>query len=103
MKTSNYRIVPLRTEVAEAARRAAMSGAPDHAVIIADSPQGYPCRHCLRCAQPSQRVILLPSAAIPPGRPYSGIGPIFVHAEPAARYAATRELPANLRTGRLVR
>jgi len=42
MKTSNYRIVPLRTEVAEAARRAAMSGAPDHAIIIADSPQGYP-------------------------------------------------------------
>src|SRR5713101_1590264 len=64
MKTSNYRVVPLRTEVAEAARRAATSGAPDHAVVIADSPQGYPCRHCLRWVQPGERVILFPFAAI---------------------------------------
>ncbi len=103
MKTSNYRVVPLRTEVAEAARRAATSGAPDHAIIIADSPQGYPCRHCLRWAQPGERVILFPFAAIPPGRPYSEIGPIFVHAEPCARYAATREFPANFRKGRVFR
>ena len=103
MKTSNYRVVPLRTEVAEAARRAAMSGAPDHAIIIADSPQGYPCRHCLRWAQPGERVILFPFAAIPPGRPYSESGPIFVHAEPCERYAATREFPADFRQGRAFR
>jgi hypothetical protein len=103
MKTSNYRVVPLRTEVAEAARRAATSGASDHAIIIADSPQGYPCRHCLRWAQPGERVILFPFAAIPPGRPYSETGPIFVHAEPCERYAATREFPADFRQGRIFR
>src|SRR6266571_6854557 len=103
MKTSNYRVVPLRTEVAKAARSAATSGAPDHAIIVVDSAQGYPCRHCLRWAQPGERVILFPFAAIPAGRPYSEIGPIFVHAEPCARYAATREFPADFREGRVFR
>lgn len=103
MKTPNFRIVPLDTEVAEAARRAAASGAPDHAVITADSPTGYPCRHCLQWAQPGERVILFPYASIPPGRPYSESGPIFVHAEPCQRYGATQEFPADFRKGRVFR
>ena len=56
MKTSNFRIVPLRTEIAEGARRAAGKGAPDHRVVTADSPRGYPCRHCLRWAKPGDRI-----------------------------------------------
>jgi uncharacterized protein DUF1203 len=103
MKTSNFRIVPLSTEVAEAARRAANSSAADHAVVIADSPNGYPCRHCLRWAQPGERMILFPFAAIGPGHPYSESGPIFVHAEPCERYSATTEFPAEFRKGRVIR
>jgi hypothetical protein len=103
MKTLNFRVVPLNTEVAEGARRAAESGAPDHAIITADSPQGFPCRHCLRWAQPGERVILFPFAAIPPGRPYSETGPIFVHVEPCERYPATREFPADFRQSRIFR
>jgi len=103
MKTSNFRIVPLATEIAEAARRAAANGVPDHAVITVDSPRGYPCRHCLRWARPSERVILFSFAAIPPGRPYSESGPIFVHAEPCERYAATHEFPHDFRQGRVLR
>src|SRR5260370_27201108 len=71
MKTSKFRITPLLTEVAEAARRSAANGAPDHAAVVADSPRGFPCRHCLRFAQPGERMILFPYAAIPSGRPYS--------------------------------
>jgi uncharacterized protein DUF1203 len=85
------------------ARRAARAGAADHAVITADSPTGYPCRHCLRFAQLGERVILFPYAAIPPDRPYSESGPIFVHAEPCERYAATREFPSEFRRGRVMR
>src|SRR5437667_6322383 len=103
MKTSKFRIVPLATEVANAARRAAEAGAADHAVITADSPTGFPCRHCLRFARSGERVILFPYAAIPPDHPYSESGPIFVHAEACQRYAATREFPADLRKGRAVR
>jgi Protein of unknown function (DUF1203) len=103
MKTSTFRIVPLSTEVAERARRAVEAGAADHVVVIADSPTGYPCRHCLRFAKPGERVILFSYAAIPPGHPYSETGPIFVHAEPCERYSATNEYPADSRNGRAFR
>jgi Protein of unknown function (DUF1203) len=103
MTTSNFRVVPLHTEVAEAARAAVEAGAPDHAVVTADSPRGYPCRHCLRWALPGERMILFPFAAIPPGRPYSESGPIFVHADSCERYRATEEYPAEFREGRVIR
>jgi hypothetical protein len=103
MKSSTFRIAPLLTEVAERARRTAEAGAADHAVVIADSPTGYPCRHCLRFAKPGERVILFPYAAIPPGHPYSETGPIFVHAEACERYRATHEYPEDFRRGRAFR
>src|SRR5688500_6885498 len=99
MKTSNFRIVPLQTEVAEAARAAARAGAPDHAVVTADSPRGYPCRHCLRWAEPGERVILFPFAAIAPGRPYSESGPIFVHEDSCERYGAVGTFQAGVGAG----
>ena len=103
MKTLNFQIVPLATEVADAARRAAKAGAADHAFITADSPTGYPCRHCLRWAKPGERMILFPYAAIPSGHPYSESGPIFVHEQPCERYAATGEYPSDFRSGRVFR
>src|SRR5438045_9734614 len=103
MKRSTFRIVPLPTEVAETARRAAKAGAADHAIVMADSATGYPCRHCLHWAQPGERVILFPYAAIPPGHPYSESGPIFVHAEACERYRPSQEYPAEFRKGRAFR
>jgi hypothetical protein len=103
MKTSSFRIVPIRTDIAEAARREAKAGAPDHVFVTADSPNGFPCRHCLRWAEPGERMILFPFAAIAPGRPYSESGPIFVHAEPCERYAAAHEFPSAFREGRVLR
>jgi hypothetical protein len=103
MTKPNFRVVPLQTKIAEAARAAAEAGAPDHAVVTADSPRGYPCRHCLRWAQPGERMILFPFASVPPGRPYSETGPIFVHADPCERYRATDQYPAEFREGRAVR
>jgi hypothetical protein len=103
MKASTFRIIPLPTEIAERARLLAKTGAPDHAVVVADSPHGYPCRHCLRWAQPGEHVILFPYASIPAGHPYSEAGPIFVHAEPCERYRATGEYPADFRNGRVFR
>ena len=103
MTTSNFRVVPLPTRIAETARAAANAGAPDHAIVTADSPRGYPCRHCLRWAEPGERLILFPFTAIPAGRPYSETGPIFVHADPCERYRAVEEYPAEFREGRAVR
>jgi Protein of unknown function (DUF1203) len=103
MKNSKFRIVPLATEVADTARRAATSGAHDHTVVVADSPEGYPCRHCLRFAKPGERVILFSYASIPAGHPYSETGPIFVHEQPCERYSMTDEFPPDLRRGRVMR
>src|SRR3954469_17781601 len=99
MQTSNFRIVPLATDVAETARRAARQGAVDHAIVIADSPNAFPCRHCLRFALPGDRLVLFPYAAIPAGHPYSESGPIFVHAEPCERSHATNDERAGFRKG----
>ena len=103
MQTSNFRIVPLATEVAEAARARAREGAPDHEIPLVDQPRAYPCRHCLRWAEPGERVVLFPYASIPAGRPYSETGPIFVHAESCQRYAAKDAFPAAFRQGRVIR
>ena len=103
MKASTFRIIPLPTEIAERARLLAKTGAPDHAVVVADSPHGYPCRHCLSWAQPGEHVILFPYASIPAGHPYSEAGPIFVHAVPCEVYKATGEYPADFRNGRVFR
>ncbi len=103
MKTSRFRVVPLPTEVAARACHAAKAGASDHAMLTADSPIGYPCRHCLRWAQPGERVVLFPYASIAPGRPYSESGPIFIHAQPCEPYATTDEYPAEFRRNRVLR
>jgi len=103
MKASTFRILPLPTEIAEAARHAVAAGASDHAIVSADSPGSSPCRHCLRWAQPGERVILFPYAAIPSGHPYSETGPIFVHADECQRYSATNKYPADFRNGRVFR
>ena len=103
MKSSNFRIIPLPTEIAEAARDAIKTSSAVHALITANSPRSSPCRHCLRWAEPGERVILFPYAAISPGHPYSESGPIFVHADQCERYSATDEFPADFRTGRVFR
>jgi uncharacterized protein DUF1203 len=103
MNTRSFYIVPLATEIADAARRALKDGAADHRLITVDSPGSSPCRHCLRWAQPGERVILFPYSAIPSGHPYSETGPIFVHASECQRYNVPNEYPADFRNGRVFR
>ena len=103
MKTSSFHIIPLPTEIADAARREVNAGAADHALITVDAPESAPCRHCVRWAHPGERVILFPYAAIPSGQLYSETGPIFVHANECQRYSATSKYPADFRNGRVFR
>jgi hypothetical protein len=95
--------MPLATEVAETARAKAREGAPDHEILTTEQAGTYPCRHCLHWSQPGEQVVLFPYASIPAGRPYSEVGPIFVHLQSCPRYESTERYPADFRNGRVIR
>ena len=103
MKNFDFKVVALPTSVADEARRRALAGASDHRMITIKDSEAAPCRHCLRWAEPGERVVLFPYTAIPAGYPYSETGPIFVHADRCERYAGTREYPDAFREGRAFR
>src|SRR4051794_2318231 len=102
MQTLNFRVVALPTQVADAARKAAVENRPDHRLVEVDSPNTAPCRHCLRWAKPAEQVILFPYQSIQSGQPYSESGPIFVHAAPCERYEEP-VYPEQFRQGRVFR
>ena len=103
MNTSAFRIVPLPSEIADAAREAHRRGSRDHTLVEVDSPHTYPCRQCLRWAQPGEQVILFTYASIPPGRAYAETGPIFVHEHQCEPYNAASIYPPDFRKGRVLR
>lgn len=98
-----FRIVPLPTAVAASARKIALTGQPDHQIVIADSPESAPCRHCLRWAEPGEAMILFPYQSISAERPYAESGPIFVHQQPCEQYSAIEDYPADFRKDRAIR
>ena len=104
MNTSSFHIIPLPTEIADAARRVANAGAADHALITVDSP-GKQLRAATACVGHNLASVsfCFRTLAIPSGHPYSETGPIFVHANECQRYSATNEYPADFRNGRVFR
>src|SRR5689334_12623627 len=52
--------------------------------VVADAPHSYPCRRCLRDAEPGERLVLLSYDPFLGDSPYRQAGPIFVHAEPCS-------------------
>ncbi|MGI8435739.1 MAG: DUF1203 domain-containing protein [Chthoniobacterales bacterium] len=102
MKNS-FRIVPLATEVAERARSVVLTGQRDHAIVIADAPTGFPCRHCLRWGEPGEAMVLFPYQTISADQPYGERGPIFVHQEACERYSAVEQYPAAFDGRRVLR
>ena len=82
-----FRCVPIPTETAERFRR---TGIDDNGNTLrrieATQAGSFPCRHCLRCAQPGE-MMLLGSYNLPgPKGIYWTPSPIFVHAEPCPRF-----------------
>jgi hypothetical protein len=60
------------------------SGEPDLASPLAVrrvSGGGDPCRRCLRRTEPGEPVLLVPYDPFTVASPYSGLGPVFVHAD----------------------
>jgi len=47
--------------------------------VVADAPNAYPCRRCLRDAEPGEPLLLLGYDPFLGASPYAGRGPIYVH------------------------
>ena len=69
----------------------------DARTIVVDEADAYPCRRCLRDAEPGETIVLLSYDPFVDGAdtPYRLPGPIFVHAEPCA-YEPAADVPDQL-------
>ena len=69
----------------------------DARTIVVNEADAYPCRRCLRDAEPGETVLLLSYDPFVDGAdtPYRQPGPIFVHAEPCA-YQPNADVPDQL-------
>jgi hypothetical protein len=64
-------------------------------VVAVDEPNAFPCRRCLRDAEPGELVVLLSYDPFTGDSPYRQAGPIFVHRDPCAA-SLDGELPDQL-------
>jgi Protein of unknown function (DUF1203) len=91
----NFRIVALPSEEV----RALQAGKPDAYGLPPErhiSPGGaMPCRHCLADIAAGAPYLIVAHRPFPRPQPYAEQGPIFLHAEPCARYGEEADLPAR--------
>jgi hypothetical protein len=70
-------------------------------IVVADEPHSFPCRRCMTDAAPGERLLLLPYDPFPSESPYTGQGPIFVHADGCEPFRQNGEVPDQLRRRQL--
>ncbi|MBY5819498.1 DUF1203 domain-containing protein [Rhizobium leguminosarum] len=67
--------------------------------IVSDGP-GHPCRHCLENIDAGKALLVFAYRPFPELQPYAETGPVFLHKQPCARYAAEEIMPPVLTTSR---
>jgi hypothetical protein len=100
---TSFHCIPIETDIAERFRLTGMddNGNAVRRIVALDSG-GFPCRHCLRCADAGEAV-LLGSYNLP--RPlgiYWTPSPIFLHADGCPRFAERNEIAPIVRSNSLV-
>lgn len=98
-----FQCIPIETEIADRFRR---TGLDDNGNTlrrtVATAAGGFPCRHCLRLAEPGETV-LLGSYNLPgPRGIYWTPSPIFLHADACPRFDAQNEVAPIVRANALV-
>ena len=73
--TPTFELVPIDPAVAEWLR----SGHPDAPVVVVTETPGYPCRQCLRDADPGDELVLVSYDPFTVTSPYRSASPIFLH------------------------
>jgi hypothetical protein len=64
--------------------------------VVADAPHSFPCRRCLRDAEPGEELLLVGYDPFEVASPYSGPGPIYLHAAECAVFSGD-EVPEQQR------
>ena len=71
--------------------------APTTTLIVTDEAESYPCRRCMTDALPGERLLLLEYDPFHVRSPYTGHGPIFVHADGCEPFRFEGRIPVQLR------
>lgn len=91
--TPTFQLTPIDPAVADSLR----AGQPDAPVVVADDHQpGYPCRQCLRDADPGDELVLVSYDPFTAASPYRAASPIFLHHQACPPPADTSEIPRQL-------
>jgi hypothetical protein len=93
--TGPVRVLGLDPATSDALRRRAADAALS--VTVVEEPHAYPCRACLRDAEPGDRVVLVAHDPFRGSSPYAGSSPMYVHADPCPPPDDDGTLPAQLR------
>jgi len=84
-----FRCIPIPSETADRFRR---TGMDDNGNVLrrieASNEAGFPCRHCLRLAEPGETMLLGSYNLARPRGIYWTPSPIFLHADPCPRFSA---------------
>ncbi|MDH3596581.1 MAG: DUF1203 domain-containing protein [Rhodospirillales bacterium] len=88
------RFTSMPTDQAEAYRAAAPDANGHEPEIHVSNGDGINCRHCQEDVAEGERYLILAHRPFPRPQPYAEIGPIFLHADPCARYPETDRTPA---------
>ena len=77
--------------------RRLQAGAPDANGQVPERHVSHggmtPCRHCLQSVAAGEPYLILSHRPFPAAQPYAEQGPIFLCAEPCARYPEVAEIP----------
>ncbi len=88
-----FRLTPLSPETAASLRARA-----DAVHVVAGVSPGFPCRRCLRDAEVGDALVLVGHDPFRGASPYTGSGPLYLHAEDCAPDDRPGEVPDQLRS-----
>src|SRR5579872_1320582 len=98
---TKLRVVSMPTETADRVRESLHDGHGNTLQPGTDYGSG-PCRDCLRYSKPGEPLLLFSYRPFGEPRPYQEVGPVFIHAEPCARYESTDAIPEDFANRPLV-
>jgi Protein of unknown function (DUF1203) len=90
---SNFRALPIETEVAQNIRRSGLDPFGGAAETWVVREPRLPCRHCLEEAPLHRKVLLVSYQPLQWQTPYAGRGPIFICADDCEAFDERKRVP----------